>query len=240
MRKAELIEALGPGYFIAESYRVVDHLLNSSIQMYSILGTSEWMDQLGVDRITSRISQENILVRSQAEMQKIVGFNLHQGIMAIGKRPEEVRLEELGSQIIVFNGVVNPENIGSITRTGVALGYRSFLVDVGSADPFLRRAVRVSMGSVFLARIHRSLNLFKSLSELQRLGWSIIGSGIRKPTAFLPKYQFPKKFALVVGSEFNGMDLKVTSICDEVLAIPSETPMNAASAASILMYTGKL
>ena len=240
LRKSELIEQLGHHYFIAETFRVIQQLLDSEVEIHSLLTTKVWLDRLGgFERVSQRVHPDRVYIQSQKTMEQIVGFNLHQGVMAIAKRPSDHPLDRLDSKIIAVNGVVNPENIGSLVRTLVALGYRSFLGDQKSADPFLRRAVRVSMGNVFRIHHHCTSTMVESLKHLKALGYCIIGSDIRNPTAYLPEFSYPQRFVLIIGSEFNGMDPEVLALCDEIVAIPGDVPMNASHAAAVLMYAGK-
>ena len=81
-------------------------------------------------------------------MNKIVGFKLHSGVMAIGKQPVDVNLSELESPVVVMNGIINSENVGSIIRNCAAFGFESIITDKQTSSPYLRRAVRVSMGAV--------------------------------------------------------------------------------------------
>jgi len=246
LRRGPLKKLLGPGHFVAETFKVVDLLLRSPHEVLRVLTTPEYLKRLEpalLSRFHQTGSSPDTWVLSQAEMEKIVGFNLHQGVMALARRPEDTPLLELGPRIVVLNGVVNPENVGSITRSGAALGPYGILSDGGSADPYLRRCVRVSMGSVFSTPVRRSSQLGQDLMALKEAGYAILGSDARRPTATLEDFIFPEKFAVVVGSEVRGMDEGLWGVCDHILKIETEErspTLNASHSAAVLFYASRL
>ena len=231
---------MGPGYFVAETYKVIKLMLESKIEVHSILGTEEWIEKITPEIDRYGLSSDQIYVAPKKELESIVGFALHQGLMALGRRPQDVLLSELEDRVLVFDGVVNPENVGSIIRSAAAFGKFSILSDSSSADPYIRRAVRVSMGNVFGIKTHISENLVGSLGELQKNhGYRIIGSDLHKPTGSLANFRFPKKYTLIIGSEVNGMRREVVDACDDALIIPTVKmgyALNASHAATVLLY----
>ena len=238
LKKGALLAQMGEGYFVAETFKVVRLLLESSISVVSIFATAEWYEKLAPYLSLQDLSSDQLLCASKEEMEKIVGFNIHQGIMAIGKRPDNIRVQELGNKVLAFNNVVNPENVGAIVRTAVGLGFQSVLADFASADPYLRRAVRVSMGHAFRLQCHRTRRLDIVFQQLKDLGYRIIGSDVRVPNVALPKYKFPEKFVLTIGSEVNGMDPKILELCDDIIHIPTADEgfaYNASHAAAIML-----
>lgn len=243
LRKSSLIEHYGENYFLAETYKVVRPLLRSGLELVSLLSTREYLEEFSKENLLRNIPKQKIFCAPKKVMESIVGFNLHQGLMAIAKRPLDTSLEDLDSKIIVFNHVNNPENVGSIVRSGFGLGFSSYLVDKQSTDPYLRRSVRVSMGHIFSCKVHRTSALTDSLSTLKKRGYQILGSQIAKDTTPLSKHCFSSKIALIIGNEVHGMGEEVLKYCDKKLQIPSAVgnyAFNASHAAAILCYAASL
>ena len=95
------------------------------------------------------IPEDQQFITSKSLMKEIVGFKIHTGIMAMAKQPAFVPLTDLSDTIAAVDNVVDAENIGSIIRNTAAFNYDSFLFSNSSASPYLRRSVRVSMGTIF-------------------------------------------------------------------------------------------
>ena len=243
LRQSAIIEELGHGFFVAETYKVVRLLLESSTEVLRILGTPEWLEKLQPLIQARGLNAEQVICLSLEQMQSVVGFSLHQGLMALAKRPDDSPLSELDSKIIVLNGIVNPENVGSIVRSAIPFGHKSIIADEKSADPFIRRAARVSMGYVFDSKVYRSENLLDDLRILKAKGYRIIGSDLRRPGTRLPDFEFPERYALIIGSEVHGMAPEILDFCDAILFIPtvdSGQAFNASHAAAILLYAASV
>lgn len=241
LKKSTLHERLGPDYFLGETYRVVQGMLRRGIEIESIFLTQQWYQQLEAEILARGIAPERIIQTSEAEMEKVVGFNLHQGIMAIGKKPKNLPLALLGNRVLAFDHIVNPENVGSMVRSGVGFGYTHYLFDHQSAHPYIRRAVRVSMGNVFHTQICEVESLFLALRQLKEdpHPYRIIGSDARRATHSLAQYRFPERHVLIIGSETAGMSQEIFECCDDIIQIESESgshALNASHAATLLMY----
>lgn len=238
IRKGALQEAMGEGYFLAETFKVIRLAVRFEHEFASIFCTEEWLRELEANACLPP-PEVPIYIGSKSLMESIVGFNLHQGLMAIVRRPKDAPLSELSGPVLVFNNVTNPENIGSMVRTAVGLGIKNFLSDSSSADPYLRRCVRVSMGNIFFAKVHRTRKLVDALSALKDRGYEILGSDMEGETTPLASFRFPENFALIIGSEVNGMTDDALKICDRVLNIPTSEEgfaLNASHSAAILCY----
>lgn len=108
-----------------------------------------------------------IVVMSDPELRGLVGFDMHRGMVGLFERPEPVDLDELAAAPIVclVEGVGDDANIGAIVRTAAALGADALVLDESTADPYTRRSVRVSMGSVGLIPIVRATRWPPSLPD---------------------------------------------------------------------------
>jgi tRNA G18 (ribose-2'-O)-methylase SpoU len=139
--------------FYGESPGVVARLVESGVRLRSLLVAQRRRHLL--DEIDT--GGADVTVLSDPELHDLVGFDMHRGMVGLFDRPRSVGLDEIaGSRIVcVVEGVGDDANIGAIVRTAAALEADALVLDASSADPFTRRAVRVSMGCVGLIPIVR-------------------------------------------------------------------------------------
>ena len=225
------------GIFVAEGEKVVRRLLTSQLSLVSLLLTPQWLDKL---KPFYTFTDVNIYVAEKKLVESIVGYPLHQGIMAVGRVPAEPAIDQVLKTsvrpylFVALDGIVSAENIGVIVRNSAGFGASAILADHTSASPYLRRAVRNSMGSVFrLPVLHVDL-----AEHLPELGCTVIGatpdSGISIADA-----DFTKDICIVFGNEGDGISGRVLEKCDLRVAIPmkNETDsLNVASASAVFLY----
>jgi tRNA G18 (ribose-2'-O)-methylase SpoU len=226
--------------FIAENEKVVLEVLKSKLRIHSIFALAEYHDQYR-DLIDNRIEQENQLTCSRELMNKIVGFRLHKGIMCIADVPKFSSIDELETPIVALNGIVNSENVGAIVRNCIAFGVNSLIFDKETSSPYLRRAIRVSIGSVMNLKIYASENLADTLLKLKSNQTRIISSEICGDS--IPFNQYERKdcnFCLIFGSEGKGIDQDILDLSDQIVNIPISDKVNsinvAASSAILLNH----
>lgn len=171
-------------------------------------------------------------------MSKIVGYRLHRGVMAIAARPKPKPLSELSFPIVAFNGLADAENVGSIVRTAHAFGVSSFLVDKRSADPYLRRAIRVSMGAALASKIAYVDSLAESASQFTP-SVELVAIEQTSDATPLAEARFSKRSIFVFGKEKGGIESSVLSRSSARINIPMETDvvksLNVAHAAAIVL-----
>jgi tRNA G18 (ribose-2'-O)-methylase SpoU len=173
-------------------------------------------------------------------MEEIVGYKLHSGIMAIARQPEPASLSELNSPIIILNGIVNSENVGSIVRNSAAFGINSIIVDKYTSPPFLRRAARVSMGTLIDINFHSSLDLIQTIKELkENYFYKIVSAEINNNSIEINKFIFPEKFALIFGNEGHGISQELLEVSDYIvkISISENVPsLNVATTSGVFLY----
>ena len=158
-------------YFVAEGEKVVFKLLNSNLEIISIFSTFEFYLKYS-DLINSRINDKsNLLIAEKDLMSQIVGYKIHSGIMALAKEKQSTELKNLDDRIIVLNNIIDTENVGSIIRNCVAFDFNSIIFDNSTSSPYLRRAVRVSIGNIFNIKYNKSLDLKSDLLVLKKQIW---------------------------------------------------------------------
>ncbi|SMF06596.1 TrmH family RNA methyltransferase [Pseudobacteriovorax antillogorgiicola] len=220
---------------IVDSPKVVLRMMDAGRTPKAILANQKFLDDHG-QRFEGMDCQ--VYWADVPLLEKIVGHRLHHGVIALAERPESLKLSALGHRLLVLNGVNKAENVGTIVRTCDALGVDSLLVDERTLSPFIRRAIRVSMGSIFRIKVRTSADLFSDLQTLRTSGYQVLGTGIAPDTHRFDKIDFAKKCALIIGSEGFGMDSALVGLCDAVIKIPMRDhvdSLNASVAAGILL-----
>ena len=226
--------------FIADSAKVVNMLLETDIQVKSLLATPEYYKEFQELIHTKKIA--TLYVADKKLMQSIVGHKLHQNVMMHGIRPKQTPIEQLDEQIIMLDNITSTENVGSIARSAAALGVNSYLLPKQGPHPFGRRALRVSMGHMSMLKTHLYDDIFKTLKSLKARGYKIMAAEITPDSLPLSEVMVPEKWVLLMGHEGHGISAEVLSLCDNTIHIemmPNVKSFNVAVAASILMYTFK-
>ncbi len=226
--------------FIAEGEKVVLKLLSSSLNIKSIFCTEDFY-QDHKEAIISRVyPNSNIYIADKSLMSEIIGYKLHSGVMAEALTPRMSVLNDFNGNIIACNSIIDTENIGSIVRNAAAFGFNNIFLDNASSSPYLRRAVRVSLGNIF-GMNYRITNSF--ISELITLkneyGYKIISAEITENSYPIHHIDFDSKFVLIFGSEGKGISNEVLEISDFIVHIPiieQVGSINVAAAAGIFMY----
>ena len=164
------------GIFVAESEKVVRRLLESKLTVVSVVLPEKWLESF---RPLLEARSENIAVyiADKRLLESLVGFSMFQGILAVAKVPPPVSLEEIlaGSPspklFVAVDELANAENLGALVRNCVAFGVQALIVGETSSSPYLRRAVRNSMGTVFqlpVVELNQKRGPRESKAELRR------------------------------------------------------------------------
>lgn len=223
--------------FIADSPKVVNMLLQTDIEVKSILATREYYEEFS--ELLSRKSIPKLFVIDKQEMQEIVGHKIHHNCMMHGVRPEETALQNLDDNIIMLDVITSTENVGSIARSAAALGVGSYLLPSQAPHPYSRRSLRVSMGHVSKLQVHVYDDIFSTLKCLKADGYRIFGAEVTTDSTPLMDVKIPEKWVLLMGHEGKGLSPEVIEMCDEIVEIEMMSDVrsfNVGVAASILMY----
>lgn len=237
------------GIFVAEGEKVVRRLLASSLTIESLLLTQRWLSVLEPE-LRARFSngRSSIYVADQKLLESIVGFNLHQGIMAVARIPEAKSLREVfGGQtspcmLVALDGLVNSENVGVVVRNAAAFGADAVVVGETSSSPYLRRAVRNSMGGVFQVPIVQVDDLVGGLQSLRDDHRTTIIAAHPRGERSIREAEWGERVCFVFGNEGDGVSPEVLAICDRTISIPmlNETDsLNVASACAVFLYEAR-
>jgi tRNA G18 (ribose-2'-O)-methylase SpoU len=239
------IEHKRQGIFVAEGEKVVRRLLESPLIPLSILLTPQWLE-VQRDVLVSRPEQIDVFTGEKQLLETIVGHNLHLGIMAVAKIPPPSTLDSVLSAsakpwfFAAVDGVTNAENLGVMVRNCVAAGVQALFVGETCADPYLRRAVRNSMGTIFKLPIVYSEDLagtLQALAALHRV--SIAAAHCDSAQTPIDHVDFRRDCCVVFGSEGEGISDRVAAACTSFFTIPMRDGVdsfNVASATGIVVY----
>ena len=174
-------------------------------------------------------------------MSALTGYTLTRGVLCAMRRPAERPLEDVldgAKRIAVIDGVVDTTNIGAIFRSAAALGIDAVVLSRTSCDPLNRRAVRVSMGSVFLVPWTW---LDGGYDNLRRLGFKTVAMALRNDSVSIDDETLcnEQKLAIVLGTEGDGLADKAIKDADYVARIPMShgvDSLNVAAASAIAFW----
>ncbi len=233
------------GIFVAEGNKVVVRLLTSDLEMISILLTEAWLARCRHD-LERRPEPVKVYLASEGLVKSVVGFNYHQGIMAVGRIPQAATLASLCTTIpaphifVALNHLSNTENTGVILRNCAACGVQAIISGETSTDPYLRRSVRNSMGAVFKMPIVYSDNLVTTLVILRhKFGFTAVAAHPRPESVSMHDVDFTKDTCIVLGNEDAGVEDAVIAACDTAMAIPMHDNVdsfNVGCASAIVLY----
>lgn len=225
--------------FLTDGEKITASILQSTLHVVSILLTEELYAQY-IPAIQSKIKPEQCFILSKKDMDALVGFDLHSPMMSIVEEPETPDLLSLKGPIIALNGIVNSDNVGGIIRNAIGLGYKSIITDSTTSSPYLRRAVRVSMGAVAFAQCVKSNDLVHDLEKLRNSrGIPIISAEITNDSIDVNSFVFPQDFILILGSEGNGVQSEVLALSDKIVHVNMSEPiksLNVASSSAIILH----
>lgn len=229
------------GIFVAEGEKVVRRLLASPLGLRSFLLTPEWHEVLRGEISRRATPLLEVFLTPHDVMEGIVGFRFHQGIMAVGDVPPEPPVDSLPRPhlLVALERIHHVENVGVILRNAAGLGADGIVVGETSCSPFLRRAVRNSMGSVFTMPVFRPAGMIRFLHALkERYGTRILAAD---PLGATPAWSedFSGNICVVVGNEDAGVSGEVRALADAFVAVPMShgvDSLNAGSAAAALLY----
>lgn len=242
LTEAQLRNRLEPekGIFIAESPKVIKVAMEAGYEPQALLCERKHIPGDAAD-IISRCGDIPVYTGEREILAKLTGYQLTRGVLAAMRRPPKRSVEDIcrnARRIAVIDGVVDTTNIGSIFRAAAALGMDAVLLTPTSCDPLNRRAVRVSMGAVFLVPWTW---LEAPISSLGALGFQTAALALTEKSVSLadPILKTEKKLAFVLGTEGDGLSAEVIASTDYVVRIPMShnvDSLNVAAAAAIAFW----
>ncbi|MBQ8098911.1 MAG: RNA methyltransferase [Bacteroidaceae bacterium] len=242
LTEAQLRNRLEPdkGIFIAESPKVIHTALSSGYEPLALLCEKKHIEG-DAAAIVQQCSRIPIYVGPRQLLASLTGYELTRGVLCAMRRPKERSIEEVcwsAKRIVVIKGVVDTTNIGAIFRSAAALGMGGILITRDSCDPLNRRAIRVSMGTVF--RIPWAW-LDLQLNDLHQWGFKTVAMALTDNSMAIddPLLQKQERLAIVMGTEGDGLPEEAIGNCDYVVRIPMSygvDSLNVAAASAIAFW----
>lgn len=250
LTEAQLRNRLEPekGIFIAESPKVIARALEAGYQPLSLLMERKHLEGQGRD-IMERCGDIPVYTGDNDLLAALTGYQVNRGILCAMRRPVLPTVEELcagARRVAVLEGIVDSTNVGAIFRSAAALHMDAVLVTPTCCDPLYRRAVRVSMGTVFQipwTRIGDSPADWpeKGLSRLNALGFKTAAMALSDNSVSIddPALMAEEKLAIVLGTEGDGLSHTTIAHCDYTVRIPMShgvDSLNVAAASAVAFW----
>ena len=228
------------GIFIVESPKVIRRALDAGYEPLAILCEQRHIIGDAAD-IIERCGELPVYTGSRELLAELTGYVLTRGVLCAMRRPVSRSMEEVcqeARRIVVIDSVVDATNIGAIFRSAAALGIDAVLLTRNSCEPLNRRAVRVSMGSVFFVPWTW---MDGSLSELRNLGFRTVAMALTDNSISIdnPILAVEPKLAIVMGNEGDGLPCETIAEADYVVRIPMShgvDSLNVAAAAAVAFW----
>jgi len=247
---AQLRNRLEPekGVFIAESPKVIHRALDAGYRPVSILTERKHIEGQGRE-VIERCGDVPVYTADRELLAGLTGYELTRGVLCAMSRPKLPTVEELcanARRVAVLEGIADATNVGAIFRSAAALGIDVVLVTPTCCDPLYRRAVRVSMGTVFQVPwtvIGDDYTQWPQpgLERLNKLGFKTAAMALSDNSVSIddPVLAEEEKLAIVLGTEGDGLSARTIANCDYTVKIPmyhQVDSLNVAAASAVAFW----
>ena len=236
------------GVFVAESPKVIQRALDAGYEPVSLLMERRHIAGQGRD-IIARCGDIPVYTADRELLAKLTGYALTRAVLCAMRRPRLPDVEALcaaARRVAVLEGIVDPTNVGAIFRSAAALNIDAVLVTPTCCDPLYRRAVRVSMGTVFQVpwtRIGVTPSEWpeRGMSRLRKLGFKTAAMALSDTAVSIEdsRLMAEEKLAIVLGTEGDGLAASTIADCDYTVRIPMShgvDSLNVAAASAVAFW----
>ena len=236
------------GIFIAESPKVIDRALDAGYKPVSLLMERKQITGPAAG-ILSRCGDAPVYTADRELLAELTGFELTRGVLCAFRRPAPRPVEELcknARRVAVLEGIVDSTNVGAIFRSAAALNMDAVLINPSCCDPLCRRAVRVSMGTVFQVPWGQLGETpadwpEKGMDILHSLGFKTAAMALSDRSVSIDDERLAKepKLAIVLGTEGDGLAAGTIASCDYTVKIPMShgvDSLNVAAASAVAFW----
>lgn len=236
------------GLFIAESPKVIQRALDAGYVPVSFLTERKHIAGEARD-IIARCADIPVYTAEFDVLTKLTGFQLTRGMLCAMRRPSLPEAEEIcadARRIVILENIVNPTNIGAIFRSAAALGMDAILLTPACSNPLYRRAIRVSMGTVFqIPWTFLDNASFQwpqpGMKHLQSMGFKTAAMALSDHSIRIddPRLMAEEKLAIVLGTEGDGLASRTIADCDYTVRIPMShgvDSLNVAAASAVAFW----
>ena len=242
--EAQLLNREHPeeGIFIAESPKVIERALDGGYEALSFLVERKHIGGEAAP-VLARCPETAVYTAEFDVLTQLTGFGLTRGMLCAMRRKALPTVEAIctpAKRIAILENVVNPTNVGAIIRSAAALNMDALLLTPACSDPLYRRAIRVSMGTVF--QIPWTFYDPQTQSEsLRKLGFKTVAMALREDSLSLrdPRLKREERLAVILGTEGEGLADLTISDSDYTVRIPMShgvDSLNVASAAAVAFW----
>ncbi len=236
------------GIFIAESPKVINRALDAGFEPVSFLIERKHIENQA-QSVISRCGDVPVFTSDPDVLTQLTGYSLARGALCAMRRKKLPTVEEICSKacrIVVLENIMNSTNIGAIFRSAAALNMDAIILTPACSDPLYRRAVRVSMGTVFQVPwtyFEGDFNSSPQLSAeiLRKMGFKTAAMALRNDTIPIddPKLREEEKLAVFLGTEGDGLANETIANCDYTVKIPMShgvDSLNVAAAGAVAFW----
>ena len=222
LTEAQLRNRLDPsrGIFIAESPKVINVAIEAGYEPLSMLCEERHVEGDAAS-IIARFPDIPVYTGSRELLASLTGYTLTRGVLCAMHRPVPPAVEEVcrdARRVVVIDGVVDTTNIGAIFRSAAALGIDAVVLTPTSCDPLNRRAIRVSMGTVFLV----PWTWVDDAESLRALGFKTVAMALTDRSVSIddPQLCAEPRLAIIMGTEGDGLPDSTIQRADYTARIP--------------------
>lgn len=235
------------GIFIAESPKVIERALDSGCEPISILMEERHIEGEGKS-VLERCSDIPVYTAEFDVLKELTGFPLTRGMLCAMRRPAPLSLQQVcenATRLAILEEVVNPTNVGAIFRSAAALGMDAVILTQACSDPLYRRAIRVSMGTVFQipwTYVDKSVEWpDEGMKFLHDMGFKTAAFALKDDSVGIddPQLMSEEKLAVLLGTEGDGLATETIADCDYTVKIPMShgvDSLNVAAASAVAFW----
>ena len=231
-----------PGLFLAESPRVIERALDAGYEPVSFLAGSA--ELAANEALFAHCPDAPVYTAETKVLEQLTGFALTRGMLCAMHRRPLSTMEEIcrnARRVAILENVVNPTNVGAIFRSAAALGIDAVLLTSGCSNPLYRRAIRVSMGTVFQVPWTYLPEDGDWQQTLHALGFQTAAMALRDDSLRIDdkRLRTVPRLAIVLGTEGDGLASNTIAACDYTVRIPMThgvDSLNVAAASAVAFY----
>lgn len=237
-----------PGLFIGESHTVIERALHAGYEPVSVLIETGLLQTAGAELLRCCEEKAEVIPVYTADLEvliRLTGYHLTHGVLCAFRRKALPAAEDIcrdARRIAVLENIENPTNIGAIFRSAAALNMDAVLLTQGCADPLYRRAIRVSVGTIFQVPWTYIRDWPEGgMESLRRLGFRTAALALQHDTVEIddPGLRIEEKLAVVLGNEGDGLTQETIAACDYTVKIPMShgvDSLNVAAASAVAFW----
>ena len=236
-----------PGCFIAESPKVIGRALDAGFEPISAVVDEAQTGERETAEVLARLPGVPVYTASAAVLKELAGYKMVRGLLCMFQRrenPGPAQMAAGASRIVLLERVTNPTNVGAIIRSAAALWVDAVILSADCADPYYRRAARVSMGNVFClpwAYLPANVSCADYIRSLREQGFTAAAMALDERAVRLGSEELSRaeKLVIVMGSEGEGLRPETIEACDATVMIPMSREvdsLNVAAASAVAMW----